>query len=132
MSDNWLPDEIDAHELMQLWMNTYGRERYVSIYWSVWPVHETAPMQSRRIFADGDDFLSYHSWPVHARTRQPLNWNTLSVLDGAWTATEGTKGGFFQQVTGWKPAPLQPYVDLHQVLAAAGLRRFDPTLEATA
>ncbi|PGH48164.1 hypothetical protein [Streptomyces sp. Ru87] len=54
-------------------------------------------------------------------TGEPLNWLRLPVLDRGWNDTVSSKGGFIQEVTGWKPAPLQTTVDVRQLAAAAGL-----------
>ena len=46
----------------------------------------------------------------------PVSWTELHVADKAWRPGPlpigvASKGGFVQEVTGWKPAPFQPYVD---------------------
>lgn len=120
MSDDWTPGELAANELLSMWARRYAKARLIPIYWSVLPVHETAPFQDR-VWGMGRDFLTYFSWPRHANTGEALNWNALPVLDGAWTDGDYTKGGFFQQATGYKPAPLQPYVDIVQIANAAAM-----------
>lgn len=64
-----------------------------------------------------DDFLTFYSWPVNARSGDPLNWLTLPVVDKAWNSKRAGKGGFIQEATGWKPAILQPFVFLPSLLS---------------
>jgi predicted GIY-YIG superfamily endonuclease len=117
MSDDWLPDEITASDLFRRWQRKYvGDDGWVDIYWHVaGNVGETAPFQQ----GWPEHFLTYYTWPVNAEG-QRLNWNRLPVLDGRWYS-EGTKGGFFQEHTGWKPAPFQARVHVPTVLLQAGL-----------
>ena len=39
-----------------------------------------------------------------------LNWLTLPVADKLWRPGRPDKGGFIHEMTGRKPAPLQPYL----------------------
>jgi hypothetical protein len=45
------------------------------------------------------------------------------VIDKLWRVDlpphVATKGGFIQEATGWKPSPLQPYINLRQLAAMA-------------
>jgi hypothetical protein len=144
ISDNFTPDEIDAEDLLRLWIKKYfpdaGAERLygagmVSIGWFIdgadSGTFETAPFTAH-VFqpATHEDFLSFYTWPRHADTGEPLNWLTLPVRDKLWTAKRSDKGGFFQQATGWKPAPLQPAVHVPGLLAAvpglSGLVPYQP------
>ncbi len=118
MSDDWLPDEIGAGDLFRRWQRRYVKDDgWVDIYWSVSGdgIAETAPFQS----AEQEHFLTFFTWPVDA-DGQRLNWNSLPVLDGRWYS-EGTKGGFFQEYTRWKPTPFLSRVHVPTVLAQAGL-----------
>lgn len=117
MSDDYLPSEISAGELFRRWRRRYGG-RPGSVHWSVTGTggtHESAPFCGYV-----EDFLSYYTWPVRESDGARLNWNSLPVLDGDWSS-EGTKGGFFQEYTGWKPAPFQTSFDLGEVLFRAGI-----------
>lgn len=119
ISDDWLPDEISAGELFGMWRKRFvGHDGMVSIYWSVQGdgVGETAPFQPQW---GPDDFLTHFTWPRNANGER-LNWNRVPVLDGRWYS-EGTKGGFFQEHTGWKPVPFMDRVHVPTVLAQAGL-----------
>ena len=117
MTDDYVPEEISASTLMNRWLGRYGKAD-PSIFWLVLPVAEAAPFQPR--WLDLGDFLSYYTWPINQYTGERLNWNRLPVAEPNWTDA-GDKGGFFHEVTGWKPAPLQERVPLRQVLRAAGL-----------
>lgn len=117
ISDDWLPDEISAAELFRQWNRRYVKDDgWVSIYWSVQGdgIGETAPFQP----AWGEDFLTHYTWPLNADGER-LNWNSLPVLDGRWYS-EGTKGGFFQEHTGWKPAPFTDRVHVPTIVEQAG------------
>ncbi|WP_329047093.1 hypothetical protein [Streptomyces sp. NBC_01422] len=131
LSDGYTPDEITAPDLWALWVEKYADARHqrnpnryqrgeVRIAWTV-----VAP--GHGIFGAAphgnavDDFLAHHTHPVHEVTGERINWLRLPVLDRQWNTTKAHRGGFIQQVTGWKPSPLQPTMDVRQLGAAAGL-----------
>lgn len=120
ITDEWTPDEITASSLLSTWLKRYGAPA-VELYWSIAPVHETAPFQPHIPWQDGRSFLTYFTWPRSAHTGERLNFNRLPVLDQAWNDGYADKGGFIQQATGWKPAPLQGELHVRAVLAAAGI-----------
>lgn len=68
-----------------------------------------------------EHFLTHFTHPVHVVTGERLNWLRLPVRDTAWNATKADRGGFIQEVTGWKPSPLQSTMNVRQLGAAAGL-----------
>lgn len=123
ISDAYVPSEISAHELFDMWVRKYGSDNggLASIYWTVSPVMETAPLQVEP-FHDMN-FSTYWTDPVDARTGEPINWMTLPVVDKRWNSQRGDKGGFIQEATGWKPSPLQPFVTVQSLAAAATARR---------
>ena len=128
ISDDYTPDEISAEDLFDRWVDKVKRSYpsgLVPIYWFVdSPGHgkfERMPFQQptssgRQL----EDFLTFYSWPVNAKTGEPLNWLTLAVADKRWTSRRGDKGGFIQEVTGWKPAVLQPFVYLPSLMSTRG------------
>lgn len=118
MSDDFLPEEITARELMSMWRKRYAKDDEARILWLVTPAWEFAPFQGDR-WGDIEDFLTHFTWPTHHPTGERVNWNRLPVIDLDWSES-GDKGGFFQEVTGWKPAPLQSTVRVSEVLRAAG------------
>ncbi len=66
-------------------------------------------------------------WRWHnRRNRDRVQVDTLELfweLDGApRTPDHADKGGFIQEATGWKPSPLQPFVNVETLAAACGLR----------
>lgn len=126
MTDDYLPSEITAHQLWERWRTKLDERGFwhemgrpwVTVSWFVLPCFEAAPFQRLNPL---EDFLSFYSWPIHAITGERLNWNRLPVPDQRWTPDQGDKGGFIQEVTGWKPSPLQPAVDVEVLAASAGL-----------
>jgi hypothetical protein len=144
ISDEYTADEISAHDLWNLWVNRYADYQHkndptnydpgeVRIHWSVATppggdgVFELAPhsydTRATRTskYMPRDNFNTIYTLPVHAVTGEPLNWMRLPVVERGWNAARGDKGGFIQEVTGWKPSPLQPTMDVRQIGAAAGL-----------
>ncbi|MEU9264579.1 hypothetical protein AB0E04_03870 [Streptomyces sp. NPDC048251] len=137
MSDDYLPDEVDAHELWRMWVDKYAGKYHqetpdvyapwhVPIFWFVTSVEggtfESAPHQMLPIaFILRENFLTHFTHPVHARTGEPVNWMRLPVVDRGWNAERAEKSGFIQEATGWKPSPLQPFMDVRQVGRAAGI-----------
>lgn len=96
----------------------YVRERYaewweqdaVPIYWSLVPVHETAPFQRLDAERDsGRDFLTYFHWPTD-RDGERLDWYRLPVVNDRFPA--------FAKALGWLPSPLQPTAPLRSIIAS--------------
>lgn len=124
LSDEYLPSEISAGDLLMLWVNNLERRQRLGdgvlpIYWSLLPIHESAPHQSAPMEFD-ENFLTYFTRPRNAHSDEPINWLRLPVLDSLWDDEHNDKGGFIQSALGWKPSPLQAHVDLRQLLAASG------------
>ncbi|MFE5586918.1 hypothetical protein [Kitasatospora sp. NPDC056531] len=73
--------------------------------------------------AHDENFLTYYTHPVHSATGERVNWLRLPVSDRHWN-TGGTDSGrgFVQDAIGWKPGPLQPVMNVHQLAAAAGIQ----------
>jgi hypothetical protein len=133
ISGNYLPDEIDAEDLFQLWVERVtGQESvrelgegWVNVYWSVNSipagVYETAPFvahfPSLKILYN-QTFLTFFTWPRNAETGEPVNWLRLPVVDKLWRDGRADKGGFIQEATGWKPSALQPLVNVETLRAA--------------
>jgi hypothetical protein len=147
ITDDYLPDEISAAELWRMWVDKAANKAHeqwpdlyrpgeVTILWTVTTpgvmgIFEAAPHARTlppdpelvKLFGpyEEEDFLTHYKMPVNADTGEPINWLRLAVLDRGWNATAGDKGGFIQEVTGWKPAPLQHTLDVVQIGRAAGL-----------
>ncbi|MET8571872.1 hypothetical protein [Streptomyces sp. NPDC004783] len=147
ITDDYTPDEISAAELWRIWVDTAANKAHeqwpdlyrpgeVTILWTVttpafMDIFEGAPHtrplpQDPELLAlfgpyKEENFLTHYRTPVNADTGEPINWLRLPVLDRGWNATAADKGGFIQEVTGWKPSPLQPTVDVVQIGRAAGL-----------
>ncbi|MFJ2279258.1 hypothetical protein ACIOEZ_34480 [Streptomyces sp. NPDC087866] len=143
ITDDYVPDDITALELWTMWVQKYANSQHdkhpgeyspgeVRIHWSVTTperlgTFELAPHSydaraaCTTLYIPAENFATIYTPPVHAITGEPLNWLRLPVLDRGWNSTVGHKGGFIQEVTGWKPAPLQSSVDVRQLAAAAGL-----------
>jgi predicted GIY-YIG superfamily endonuclease len=140
LSDDYLPDEYTAFQLWQEYTGHYFdayhrknpahyRPGEIHIFWYVTAldergVFEAAPCQTLPpgpAYQGMEDFLTHFSDPYIAETGERLNWLRLPVLDRRWTSEWGDKGGFIQQVTGWKPSALQPRVDLNQLMQASRL-----------
>lgn len=117
ITDDYYQSEITAGELMRMWLRKVGETEELKISWMVSSVSESAPFTG-----EDRDFLSYYQWPTHAETGEQLNWLTLPVQDKAWNENRADKGGFIQEVLGWKPSPLQRTLHLPTLLGAAGLR----------
>lgn len=145
ITDDYTRDEIDARTLWQMWV-----DQQVNAFHEKWPdlyrpgevpiswyvtqptfvgIFEGAPhtLDLRKLpgepYSDfpQEDFLTHYRHPAHAETGEKLNWLRLPVADRGWNPTAGHKGGFIQEVTGWKPSALQPTMDVVHIGAAAGL-----------
>jgi hypothetical protein len=133
MTDDYLVTDISAPELWDLWRQEYPKDADTQvlfgdgasrIFWYVLGdgVIEGAPFQDRRgVRYPGENFLDQFTWPRHSVTSERLRWSALSVADKLWNEERTDKGGFIQQLTGWKPSPLQPFVNIHQLEQMAGI-----------
>lgn len=133
ISDDWLPGEISAEELWRVWITRYPNDEHAEalfgpgamrIWWFVdgHSVFEGAPFQHPGGSRYGaDDFLTHYSVPVNVATGEAIQWTRLPVIDKLWHPGRADKGGFIQEATGWKPSPLQPFVDVRQLARAARL-----------
>ncbi|MEU3299772.1 hypothetical protein ABZ729_08115 [Streptomyces sp. NPDC006678] len=154
ITDDYLPDEISAADLWRIWVDkvatlahdkhpNHHRPGEVTILWTVTTpgvagIFEAAPFtrplppdpQLVAMFGqvEEENFLTHYRPPVHVETGEPLNWLRLPVVDRGWNASRGDKGGFIQEVTGWKPSALQPTLDVLQLGRAAGL--YVPNLDS--
>lgn len=115
ISDDYTPGEITAVELFSRWLEKIGDVEDMRISWWIPNLRELAPFTGADV-----DFLTHYSWPVHAETGEKLNWLTLPVIGKGWNSLQRDKGGFVQEVTGWKPSPLQRSVHIPTLLKASG------------
>lgn len=130
VSDDYDPDEMDAVEVWNEWRRRYPptpdeffgpTTKRISWYVEGGGVFDSAPGQDHRgvSYVPDGDFLTWFTWPVDPRTGESLQWLRLPVVDKLWRSAASrrvtTKGGFIQEATGWKPSPLQPFVDVAQL-----------------
>lgn len=129
ISDEFTPDDVGARELFDLWIQRYPTDKNaeamwgegaVGIHWGVVGdgIYEFAPFQIG-VDPPNETFLTYFSWP-RDQNGDALAWSRVTVRDKLWRRTQGDKGGFIQEYTGWKPSPLQPFVYRQQLLWMVG------------
>ncbi len=123
MSDYYTPEEASASELMWLWLRQIDSSRYerecVPIYWSVKGDEyksERAPFHNEV----SEDFLTFFTWPT-TQDGSPLRWASLPVADRLWRPGQADKGGFIQELTGWKPSPFQESVNVDLLLTTTAI-----------
>jgi hypothetical protein len=132
IADAYDPEDTDALELWRIWVKRYGHQEHpqlgsgwATISWYVTSpaakIIENAPFAYENELPPTPNFLDFFTWPQDEHTGARLRWSTLHVEDKAWTPGRADKGGFFQEATGWKPAPYQPLVHLPSLAGAAGL-----------
>lgn len=118
ISDDWLPEEISAGELFMRWL-AYVENRghvdamgYVPIYWSVnGPGIFEAALPDPK-YPDMGHYAKFYLPPICVATGRHVDILDLPVEDKLWRMGCADKGGFIQELTGWKPAPLQDSVSL--------------------
>lgn len=134
VTDDFVPDEITPRQLWDRWVanpDIYLDEArtQVHIRWSVTTPQvlghfEAAPFATDHPELEDtlhENFLTFFSWPVNTVTGERLNWLRLPVLDRGWKGQRADKGGFIQELLGWKPGPLQPHMNPGQLAQAAGI-----------
>ncbi|MEU0484410.1 hypothetical protein ABZ260_35165 [Streptosporangium sp. NPDC006013] len=114
------PDFLAPGEVRILWYVT--TDNYYGTGSGQHGVLEGAPFRpAHPKYGPDENFLSFFTHPVHPSTGERLNFLRLPVLDGQWNESCGDKGGFIQEVLGWKPAPLLPKVNVQLFAKAAGV-----------
>jgi len=133
LTDDWSLDEISAAELWARWRRAYPKDEAVfelfgagaaRIYWYVAgaSTFDGAPFQDhRRQRYAGSNFLDHFTWPVSSKDGTRVRWSALPVADKLWRPGRVDKGGFIQELTGWKPSPMQPFISIPQLERMAGL-----------
>jgi predicted GIY-YIG superfamily endonuclease len=120
ITDDYLPNEISANELLHMWLRKYGKDlqKPMRVWWFVCSsaIREFAMAYDQ---PDTPHFGRYYSNLMDADTRQPLGLHELPVIDKRWDHIRGDKGGFISAATGWKPRPLQGWVRPADLLAQA-------------
>ncbi|MHB0876651.1 MAG: hypothetical protein ACYC5O_11485 [Anaerolineae bacterium] len=120
ISDDYTPDAKIARDLFGLWANDV-RDEYpnglIPIYWFARCEEQAkfsaVPFQFEHFRGSMDpNWLTEFTWPINAVTGDKLNWFGLPVEDKLWNQRRADKGGFIQELTGWKPSILQPFVYL--------------------
>jgi hypothetical protein len=91
----------------------------VPIYWSVCGdgISEFAPNDPNDL--SDENFLTFFTPPVDARTGEPLNWWKLPVRDSRFPA--------FAKALGWTPSAFQAFAPLRSIVA----NRVSPTKRRT-
>lgn len=119
VSDDFYPDETNAHELFDIWMRRYGQGEDVDIWWFVMG---DRLVESALRYLPGDQcYEDYYALPRVAGHEIPLA--SLPVIQKRWTKAQPDKGGFIPQATGWAPAPMQRSVSPLMLSALASARR---------
>jgi hypothetical protein len=140
ISDDYTPDNTDAASLWRVyvehvhwWDSFQDSGGWVSVAWFVQgeSTFEEAPFVTPAttggepfVFAEGwadDRGRPGFTWPHQAGSGERLNWLRLPVPDQRWTPGTADKGGFVQEVSGWRPTPLLDRVHLRTLAKAAGL-----------
>ncbi|MFD8782592.1 hypothetical protein [Kitasatospora sp. NPDC059599] len=139
ITDDYDPEDISARQLWDQWVkqvdtrlsarNDQARPGDVIISWYVTGqgqdhgVFEGPPFElpSLTSYTIPENFSTFFSTPLHAETGEPINWLRLPVLDLGWNSHHSDKGGFVQEVLGWKPSPLQPTMNVRDLARIGGL-----------
>lgn len=132
ITDDYFVDEMSADELWREWRRDMEPEPATEalfgpgarrIWWFVeGDGVESAPFQDwRGVPFENWNFLTHFTWPVDPETDERMSWASLPVADKLWRPGHADKGGFIQEVTGWKPSPLQPFVNLKTLEQMSGL-----------
>jgi hypothetical protein len=121
ISSNYTPDERCSWELFMDWLDDYSGD--LPIYWFIegnTGVFESAPDAPNR-HPDDEDFLDHFTVPFSKRTHTAMQFQLLRVADRSWE-NGGNKGGFINDVTGWKPHPYQATINTRDLTHMAMMR----------
>lgn len=133
ITDDFFVDEISPEELWAVWRQKSQPDanaehlfgpgaRRIRWYVGGGTCFEGAPFQEERNDpCAGSTFLDHYTWPVDPDTGSRLIWSKLAVIDRLWRPGRGDKGGFIQELTGWKPSPFQPFVNINTLEQMAGI-----------
>lgn len=121
LTDAYNVSDTPATDLWQMWISQHAEPR-MTIYWSIdgsdAAKFEPAPFAP---FREGRTFLDLYTWPVAVADGRKLRFTELAVWDRLWRPGRSDKGGFIQELTGWKPSPLQATADISVIAEASGL-----------
>lgn len=123
----------DPRQIWNEWRRRYPHDKRAearygpgafSIYWAVATdaAHfESAPGSELEGSQGDDGWLVHYTWPRDAKTGEDVSLMSLPVRDKLWVPGNAAKGGFIQQLTGWKPSPLQEFVNVPRLEQLARL-----------
>lgn len=129
---DYAPEEISADDLFRMWVGMVRsrpehKSGFVDIWWSVCfsDQVELAPFMGHLCECP----TIYDYW--HQCGGEPFNWMTCPVADTKWNnhRRKTRYTGFIQEVTGWKPSPLQSSVYLPALIHAAESKSGMPVRE---
>lgn len=117
MSDDWLPDEIDAFDLFDMWFDRYYAKfnGVAPVYWFVAgrSVFESATQQWGTHW--GEHFYA----PEEVATGRTVPLAALPVRQAHWCSKSADKGGFIAEATRWTPQPFTSTVDMGMLMDLA-------------
>jgi hypothetical protein len=114
ISDHYSSTEVGAFTVYKEWRDYLrggAAPGYLPITWYVDGAAIFESADPTRV-GSGDHYLDHYSLPADPATGRPVALIDLPVHDKRWTPEWSDKGGFIAEATGWKPRPLQTYVDL--------------------
>lgn len=130
LSDDYAPAEISPYDLFKLWDREIENRNAISnglvkVDWYVAGPSflEAAPAFGRYGRESTSRYDVFFHPPVATSDGSSIDWSRLPVVDKLWNEDRCDKGGFLQEVTGWKPSVLQPYVAIDLLRRCAEVRR---------
>jgi hypothetical protein len=131
ISDNWYPHELSAQGVWSQWRkwidrhNEYQRdpERVIPISWYV-TSPDVAHFEAAPFTTTCDDdcnWLTHYTWPVNEVTLAPVSWTRITIEKCHWSEFGASKGGFIEELTGWRPSALQQSVSVTHLERAANI-----------
>ena len=130
ITDDYDLDEISAFDLYKRWraLAEKRNEDTIEISWTVagcgtFDPHPLAQHHWTRIEPYNKTWVDIYTDPWRT-DGEPFRWLDLPIVYKRWNAQypqARDKGGFIEELTGWRPAPLQPFLNLRQIDALVGM-----------
>jgi hypothetical protein len=118
ITDDYSPQDISARDLYQQWRKHVVNSRYgdfIPIIWFVSGpgIFESHPLYEHDYKQDGYDD---HFTEPQRTDGQHFDWDDLPIIRKRWNTNDKVvKGGFVEELTGWRPQSHQMWVSLDEI-----------------
>jgi hypothetical protein len=118
ITDDYSPNDISARDLYQQWRKHVVNSRYGDLIPIIWFVSGPGIFESHPIYQHVDNRNGYddHFTEPQRTDGQQFDWDDLPIIRKRWNTNDKVvKGGFVEELTGWRPQSHQMWVSLNEI-----------------